>query len=489
MRMRGLLAVALCAAVACDSSGGDGGSGGDVAAVDAGDTGSGSADTGGGDAAATDAGGDAGEDAGGGDTGGADAGMTDAGGDAGGGDTGGGDVGGGDAGMADAGGDAGGGDCTVTIEAAAGGAGIQGALIAAASGDTICLGAGTFAVQSELSLSVADVTLRGAGMEQTILDFSGQLVGANGLKVTGNGATLEDFKIVDPAGDGVRADAVHGFTARRLFVLWTTPDQADNGGYGLYPVSSNDVLIEECVTVGASDTGVYVGQSTNVLIATNEAYGNVAGIEIENTTDAEVVDNYTHDNAAGILVFNLPDLPVQDGKRAKVHHNRVENNDNKNFATEGNIVAMVPSGTGVMILASDENEIHDNTIKGNQTAGVLVMHYASLLFGEVTDPDFDRFPEGNWVHDNELADNGDNPQGVAAALPLPQPIAPLAWDGCTDPEKEASDALRNCFSANGEAGFVDFDLCGNFVDIETDIGVVTCEQQALPAITVPKEEP
>lgn len=497
-------ALLLAALVACDGGTDDGQPGGadaaDAGGGDAGGAGDTAVDAGPGDAGAGDAGGDAGgDDAGGvgdaaGDAGGGadDVALPDTG-DGGGGGTDGGADGGADGGGADAEGDVATppwlGDCTTVIEASEGGGAIQAALIAAAPGDLVCLGPGVFAVASELSLAVDGVTIRGYGMDSSVLDFSEQLVGANGLKVTADGVILEDFGIVDPAGDGVRADAVSGFTARRLSVKWTTPASGENGGYGLYPVQSHDVLVEECVAVGASDTGVYVGQSTNVLVRTNEAYGNVAGIEIENTTDAEVVDNYVHDNAGGILVFNLPDLPVQDGKRAKVHDNRIEENDGPNFALEGNIVAMVPSGTGVMVLASDDNEIHHNTIKGNQTAGVLIISYAELLFGKPTDPDFDAFPEGNWVHDNELEGNGDAPQGVAAALPVPKPMPPLAWDGCTDPEKGGGDALRNCFSANGTAGYVNFDLCGGFADVQTDIGPVTCEQQALPAITIPGEGP
>ena len=106
---------------------------------------------------------------------------------------------------------------------------------------------------------------------------------------------------------------------------WSAAASPDNGAYGLYPIGSHGVRIERCVVYGARDAGIYVGQSTNALVVDSEAYGNVAGIEIENTTDVEVRDNAVHDNTAGILVFNLPNLPVQDGKRAKVHENRVEN--------------------------------------------------------------------------------------------------------------------------------------------------------------------
>ena len=69
---------------------------------------------------------------------------------------------------------------------------------------------------------------------------------------------------------------------------------------------------------GASDAGIYVGQSRNIVVRRNQVEFNVAGIEIENSTDADVYDNMATNNTGGILVFNLPGPPVQDGRRTRV---------------------------------------------------------------------------------------------------------------------------------------------------------------------------
>ena len=64
-----------------------------------------------------------------------------------------------------------------TIEVAAGERAqqrLQEALILAQPGDEVRLGAGRFALTDGLSLDVKGVTLRGAGMEASVLDFSGQ---------------------------------------------------------------------------------------------------------------------------------------------------------------------------------------------------------------------------------------------------------------------------------------------------------------------------
>src|SRR5690606_319160 len=123
-----------------------------------------------------------------------------------------------------------------------------------------------------------------------------------------------------------------------------------------------------------------------------EAYDNVAGIEIENSTGATVRRNHAHDNTAGLLIFNLPSLPVQDGKRTLAYDNIIENNNGDNFGIPGTAVAAVPPGVGVMILASDENEIRDNTIRGNRSTGVILVSYTEAIGLEpANDPEFDAF--------------------------------------------------------------------------------------------------
>src|SRR3546814_8259820 len=87
---------------------------------------------------------------------------------------------------------------------------------------------------------------------------------------------------------------------------------------------------------------------------------NVAGIEIENCYDADVHDNVATKNSGGILVFDLPSLPQQGGHNVRVFDNMVHDNSTPNFAPKGNIVASVPTGTGVLVMANSRVEIFDN---------------------------------------------------------------------------------------------------------------------------------
>ena len=68
--------------------------------------------------------------------------------------------------------------------------------------------------------------------------------------------------------------------------------------------------------------------------------------------NADVFDNVSTHNAGGILVFDLPGLPQMGGHSTRIFRNKVVDNDTANFAPKGNIVADVPTGTGVMVMAN-----------------------------------------------------------------------------------------------------------------------------------------
>ena len=138
-------------------------------------------------------------------------------------------------------------------------------------------------------------------------------------------------------------------------------------------LASTNVLIDGVVVKGASDAGIYVGQSKNIIVRNSEAQFNVAGIEIENSMNADVHDNLATHNAGGILVFDLPNLPQMGGHSTRVFHNKVVQNDTKNFAKKGAIVGDVPTGTGIMVMANRDIHVFDNDIDGNQTARMVVV--------------------------------------------------------------------------------------------------------------------
>ena len=276
---------------------------------------------------------------------------------------------------------------TITVEAGeAAQERLQEALILAEPGDVVAIGEGRFALTDGLSLAVDDVTVRGAGPDKSVLDFSGQLGAGEGFLVTSDDVTLRGFAVENSRGDGIKSKGADRIIYKDLRVEWTGGPLATNGAYGIYPVESRDVLVEDCEVRGASDAGIYVGQARNIVVRRNRAIENVAGIEIENSYDAEVTENLVTQNTGGILVFDLPNLPQMGGRNVLVERNAVIGNNTDNFAPEGNIVASVPAGTGVMVMANENVAIRNNLLVDNGTANVMVIAYRQDYDDAAYDP-------------------------------------------------------------------------------------------------------
>ncbi|MBX3187602.1 MAG: right-handed parallel beta-helix repeat-containing protein [Labilithrix sp.] len=330
---------------------------------------------------------------------------------------------------------------------------VQAAFAAAKDGQRIALGPGRFRLRSTLALTASDVVVRGAGRDATILDFADQVAGSEGVFVASKArVTLEALSVVDARGDGIKALGIDGLVMRDLGVGWSGEPQV-HGPYGLYPVDAKHVLIEDCVVTGASDAGIYVGQSSNAVVRRNDVHGNVAGIEIENSSFVDVHDNRAHDNSAGILVFDLPGLPRKNGHDVRVHHNAVVHNDVESFAAEGSVVGLVPRGTGILVMATTGVDIFANRIADNATFGVAVVSYL-VTRRRIDDPAYDPHPSRVSIHDNVFSGGGHSPDPKSE---LVEPLRRIATDlpGRRVPaivyDGERSDPRALCVRDNGAA--------------------------------------
>ncbi len=278
---------------------------------------------------------------------------------------------------------------------------LQKAVIEARPGTLIVLPEGRFEFNDELIINQPNITLAGQGMLKTTLDFTNQASGAQGILGLGDALRIQDLAVVNAPGDGIKTEGINHLLIQRTKVAWENGPSPLNGAYGLYPVQSKNIVIEDSHVSGASDAGIYVGQSSNIVVRRNTVEYNVAGIEIENSIFADVYDNWTAYNTAGILVFDLPNLPVYGGRNTRVFNNVVFDNSTKNFAPEGNIVGIVPSGTGLMVMANDEIEIFGNLVRNHGTASLVVVSYLVTEI-PVTDANYEPYPESLWVHDNRF---------------------------------------------------------------------------------------
>jgi cytochrome c peroxidase len=309
---------------------------------------------------------------------------------------------------------------TITVKA---GESIQAAVDRARPGDVIEVMPGVY--KEEVKVDLDNITLRGVGaatapvpggVARPVLDGEKKL--SDGVLATGSNFVIENFDLQHYVANGVVAQHARNVTFRNLKI-------DDTGLYGVYPVSCTGVRIEGCVATGIADAALYVGQSRDIVVRDSEAHDNVTGIEIENSVNAVVENNYVHDNTGGILVFILPNNPSKVGHNCIVRNNRVINNNHANFANPNSIVANVPPGTGVMVMAADNNEVTGNEIRGNDCYGVAVFSL-EVAFEKGTAFDVGPVPENNWIHDNTYSDNGRNPAGALKRAGIKG--ADLVWD-------------------------------------------------------------
>lgn len=361
--------------------------------------------------------------------------------------------------------------------------------IEASNGSIIDLPAGNFTLDASLWLDgKKNITIKGAGEDKTILSFKDQISGAEGIKITNaSNITLQDLTVQDTKGDGIKTQLVDGITFLRVKAEWTKGSDKNNGGYGLYPVQCTNVLIDNCTAVGASDAGIYVGQSKHIIVKNSKAYQNVAGIEIENSWYADVYDNETFNNTGGILVFDLPDLIQKEGGYVRVFKNYIHDNNHVNFAPKGNTVGKVPQGTGVMILATRHVEIFDNKIVNNISAGTAIVSYY-MTENPINDKSYKPFPSDIYIHDNfyerpEVKATGKGRMGKMYRFKLRfgKNVPHILFDGIEDKEmKNRNICIRN----NTNATFVNIDAENGFKNKSRDITPYDCEQPPINPVVL-----
>lgn len=361
---------------------------------------------------------------------------------------------------------------------------LQQQLIQAQPGDVIEIPAGTHELTRGLSLTVDGVTIRGQGIDSSVLSFRNQAQGAEGLLVSADNFVIQDLAIEDTVGDAIKINESENVVIRNVRTEWTGGPLTTNGAYGIYPVQSSNILIEGAVAIGASDAGIYVGQSTQIIVRNSRAEYNVAGIEIENSTFADVYDNVATNNTGGILVFDLPNLPVQGGRNTRVFNNQIINNNLANFAPAGNIVGEVPAGSGLMVLANDSIEVFGNEFTENQSANIMIISYFTTE-RPFEDPNYDPFPETIYIHDNVFSGGGSMPDSEplqALQVATGQDVPDIVWDGITLPGKSSDEIL--CFADNGDISFVNLDAANGFAAPSFDASAHDCSLPSLSVISL-----
>jgi len=291
---------------------------------------------------------------------------------------------------------------------------LQTAVSAAAVGAKLLIGPGDYAEQVTIATNGLQLVGCGGGTNDrpNVTRPSGAGPFGNGITAGGiNGLLFQSLDVFGWDDNGIFISNANGVTFRDVHA-----DGNLNSTYGIFPVTSNNVVVEGSSSVRVRDAGIYIGQSTNIISRYNRAEGNVAGMEIENSDNATVHNNYCADNSGGLLVFKLPNLPVQVSTNHKVFDNVSLHNNTPNFGLPGSTVSLVPTGTGLLIISNDDGQFHHNIVEDNISFGITLIDQEGVnaLVGGNPPPfqptSADQKCERNKIHDNLISGNGTDPQ-------------------------------------------------------------------------------
>jgi len=294
---------------------------------------------------------------------------------------------------------------------------IQAAVDRARPGDRIQVMPGTY--NESVTVDFDDIELVGVSVrgDRPVMDGRGTLNDA--ILASGNNFSISGFEIRNYKGNGVVVNKAKNATFKNVYCQNT-------GKYGVYPVLCQGVLVDGCVISDVWDAGVYAGQCQDVVIQNCESYRNTIGIETENCVGVVMANNSAHDNSLGLLVVLLPDLPTTVASDALVINNRVLNNNYANLSPPGNTVNLVEPGNGIIVNAADNSEVTKNEVRGNNSYGIA-MYALTDVFPPEHKLNVEPNPDGNFIHDNMLAENGGQPSKRLQSLGAPG--GDLFWSG------------------------------------------------------------
>lgn len=295
---------------------------------------------------------------------------------------------------------------------------IQAAVDAAAPGDTIVVPPGVY--REAVRVTKSDLAI--VGEEGAVLDGTG-LAAPIGIRVRStDGSRLSGFSL---SGLEIRGYTLSGVLLRGVDGFRLSEGRyVDNPLYGIFPIASTDGRIDHNEVSGARDSGIYIGQSTDILIDANVVHDNTVGIEVELSSRITVRRNIATANAIGAIVFAIPGLPVKATEDVLIEYNTLSGNRRPNPLTEPDeLLSALPGGIGFLNVAGDRVRIIGNAVNGNASAGIGVIslppEYAAV------DPAVDPVPDDGVVAGNITHGNGSDPDPRLA----PFPAVDVIWDG------------------------------------------------------------
>lgn len=297
---------------------------------------------------------------------------------------------------------------------------IQAAVDEAQPGDTVIVPPGTY--RENVRVGKDNITIEGS--PETIMDGTG-LADNTGIRVapvapatTIKGFTLSGLTIQNYSRNGVVLQRVDNFRISHGTYV-------DNDEYGIFPILSSNGLIDHNQVSGSDDTGIYVGQSHDIVVKKNHTSDCTIGIDIENSSHIAVRQNTAMENSVGITVHILPGLSVTVTSDVTVSQNTLISNNRPNPVTDpGELISRLPSGFGFINIGGDDVAVRNNIATRNKSGGIAVTQLPPDV--AALDSRINPFPDNNQIVDNVVLKNGRDPDPKLSLLHIPG--ADLLWD-------------------------------------------------------------
>ncbi len=254
---------------------------------------------------------------------------------------------------------------------------IQAGVDAAAPGDLVLIGEGTY--KEEVIVTTPSVTIRGVDRNRVILH--GENTRANGITIYANGVAVENLTARNYTLNGLFITGVTGYRGSYFSAI-------NNGDYGVYAFDSYNGVLDHSLGSGSPDAGFYVGGCYPCKTILDQVAGinNIGGgySGTNSGGDLYIINSIWKNNGGGGIAPNTYDVePHAPQRETTIIGNEVTDNN----------------GGGIRIVGGNRNLVERNLIRGNGSGVVIYSHRDQNYY-----PSTDNVVRDNVIVESRRAD-------------------------------------------------------------------------------------